>query len=499
MKDSKLIKILEKLPKKVFKRLGLAVNSPYFNKKQDLLVFYDFLKKHFPLYQQEDITYEKAHYFVFPKLAFNKKEIGYLMSDLTRLIEKILAIEKMEDDLVQKETYLLGTFNDLGLEKAFNKTLNDANKQMENHLYRNSIYYHKLYALYVAENEFFLQQHRHIADQSLQSALDNLDLFYLSEKFRIASEILNRSNMIQSEYQLELIDELLNFVESAPALQEEPAIAIYSTILKGLKEKEQNKDNDLKINDEKPVPIFEQLIGLLEIQSEYFSKKEAKAMFVQAINYCIRKSNSGDKSYVKQLLGLYRMIIEKDLLLEKDQLSPWTYMNVITTGIRNEEFEWTEKFINEYKEYLLPKFKENAYNYNLAYLYFNKKQYSQAISLLNQVVFDDVYYSCESKALLLRIYFMTEELDAFYSLVDSFRLFIKRNKLITDNIKEMYINIIRFLNRITRLKPGDKTALMKIKQDVVETKKVLNYTWLIDQIDERLGQNTSTSLATKKD
>ena len=476
MNDSKLILILRKLPKKDFRKLGLMAESPFFNKKKDLTVFYSFLSSVYPEFEEKKVGYEQAHKFVFRGQKFNKKEVGYLMTDMVRLVEDIFCYEMLENDLAKKEDYLLETYNQMELEKAFKKSLNDSSKIINNYQFKDSNYYFVKYQLALRENKFFTMQRKHIADESLQGALNNLDLFYLSEKFRISSEILNRQNMLRNNYELTLVDELLDFIKNTE-LGQVSTIAIYSTILKGLK-------------TDDPI-YFEKLTALLNEHSEDFPRTEAREMYIHAINYCVRKIHSGEKNYSSRLLSLYKSTIEKELIFDQGTISPWTYMNIITIGIRNNEFEWTEDFIHEYKKFLKPQFAENAYNYNLAYFYFNKKEYDKAIELLNRVVFSDIYYNCESKALLLRIYYAQGEVDTFYSMIDSFRIFLSRNKLISENNKEMYFNLIRFIKRLFRITKGDAKNLQKLKEDIQESKRVINSGWLHDQIEMKMGKASS--------
>ncbi len=457
------------------------------------------MAKHHSEYKSTYIEYEQAHAYVFPNQPFSKKEVGYLMSDLVRVIEQMLAYERLEGDLVQKNVYLLELFNERDLPKSFKKTLGDATKTVKKYPYKTTAYYNALYQLHLQENRFFTKQRKHIADESLQLALDHLDLFYLSEKFRIACEIINRQNMIRSEYHLDFIDELLEFIEDHP-IAEEPAIAIYSTILKtmldefGLLTKKNGKNKQDLDGDKGIDQSFIKLIQLLENHASVFPQLEAREMFIHAINYCVRRihanakahANEKQEGFVKQLFELYKLVIEKGLLFADGSISPWTYMNIVNVGIRNDEFEWTEKFIEEFKEYLRPQFKENAYNYNLAYFLFYRKDYDKAIKQLNQVIFDDVYYSCESKGLLLRIYYMTEELGPFYSLADSFRIYLRRNKLITESKKELYYNLIRFLNRLTKIIKGDNKSLSKLKNQINDTQKVINIKWLLDQVESKM-------------
>lgn len=471
MFDSKLVDMLQKMPKKLFKQLGLMVVSPYFNKKPDLILFYQFFEKYYPRFVEKKITYEKCHDFVYPQKKFNKKEIGYLMTDLVRIIESLLTEEKMKSKTGLENILLMEALLDLGLDKPFNQVLRSAYSALEDHPYRDPPYHYSKYQLYAQENAYFADSQKYQYDESLQRAVNELDLFYLTQKMHLACEMLNRQNVVNADYDYLLIEEIQAFFIKNPELvKANPGIAIHNLIFKGFKD----PDTD--------VELFDELLQLLHEHAELFPPEEAKGMYFHTINFCARKIHAGKKYFINKVFELYKSILTKNLILAEGHITPWTYMNIVTVGIRSNELTWTEEFIEEYKNKLRPEFKENAYHYNLAYLYFNQQQYEKAIDQLNQVVFDNVYYSCESRSLLLRIYYAKEEFEAFYSLIDSFRVYLRRNKLITDKKKTMYQNLIKFVNRLSKLVKGDNEALEFLEQQIKDTKLIINEEWLMDQV-----------------
>ena len=52
--------------------------------------------------------------------------------------------------------------------------------------------------------------------------------------------------------------------------------------------------------------------------------------------------------------------------------------------------------------------------------------------MLLKVEFNDVYYHLDSKSLLMKVYFELDEYDAFSSLVDAFKIYLRRNQTISE-------------------------------------------------------------------
>src|SRR5690606_2223412 len=121
-------------------------------------------------------------------------------------------------------------------------------------------------------------------------------------------------------------------------------------------------------------------------------------------------------------------------------LTPWSFKNIVTNGLRLSEFDWVEKFIHDYSSRLDEKHRENAVTFNLAQLFFYKKDYPKVISHLSQVEYEDITYNLNSKTLLMASYFELDELEALNSLLDTFRVYLNRNKKIPATRRKHYLN-----------------------------------------------------------
>jgi len=72
-------------------------------------------------------------------------------------------------------------------------------------------------------------------------------------------------------------------------------------------------------------------------------------------------------------------------------------------------------FIHQNKRKIRASVRENTYHYNLAVYYYATSQYKKALQLLYQVDFTDI--RCD-----------LGESEAFSALVETFRIYVKRNK-----------------------------------------------------------------------
>lgn len=194
---------------------------------------------------------------------------------------------------------------------------------------------------------------------------------------------------------------------------------------------------------------------------------------------------------------MYKHILSNGLVFDENKNIQWDFKNFVTIGLRLKEYEWTFEMTATFKNHLPVTTSENAHTYNLANYYYETGEYKKATRLLNSVEFTDIYYSLDSKAMLLKIYYKVEEEESFYSLVSSFGIYLKRNKLISRDNAEVYENLIRFIKKAFNLKiklpyQRNKAYFDKIgilKQKVSETRKVANINWLLQKIDLLLNKD----------
>lgn len=87
--------------------------------------------------------------------------------------------------------------------------------------------------------------------------------------------------------------------------------------------------------------------------------------------------------------------------------------------------------------------------------------------------------------MLLKTYFELEEYLALDSLVDSFRIYLRRSSKIPKEVKQQYMNVLRFAKRLSTLHPGDQKGVLRVKNQVVNCKALAAKRWLMEKIGER--------------
>lgn len=464
MLGSKLIRLLRTLDKKELKEFHLFTGSAFFNKNESLLLFLEQLSAYHPDLNQDILNREQffSKNPVFP--AYSDQKVRYLLSDLTKVLEEFIAYKEFKRNPFNAHFQLANALLRRNQEKFFLQELEVLKNMNESAAFRDHGYYFNLHQLSEIAYEYTSGSRNRAFDTSLQELMDNLEISYLSKSLRFYCEMINRRNILSVTYNLRFFDQVMNYIQEG-GFDDIPAIRIYRLIYISLMQPG-NHENYLSLLKE------------LDQTHHLFSLKEQRGMYVFAQNYCIRRINAGEKGALEDIFALYQKMVDRDLIYEGNYVSQPDFKNIVTTGLRLGASEWVESFIEKYRSNLHPDFSENAYNYSMAWVYFTRKAYDKALRILLRVEFNDVYYHLDAKSLLMKVYYEMNEFDPFLSLVDAFKIYLRRNRFISELQKKTYSNFIALLNKLMKVKLGKLVMSPELHQEIVKTKPAADLIWL---------------------
>jgi hypothetical protein len=108
-------------------------------------------------------------------------------------------------------------------------------------------------------------------------------------------------------------------------------------------------------------------------------------------------------------------------------------------------------------------------------LLFEKNEYVESLNQLTKVKLDSFIYSVDSYILRLQIYYELNYFDTTVSLIDTFRHYIRNNKIISADLNLKYNNFLRYYKKILKLKKKPEfTEIINFKKMLEEEKITLN-------------------------
>ncbi|MEX0813682.1 MAG: hypothetical protein WD048_15800 [Chitinophagales bacterium] len=473
MQSSQLIQSLKYLNPDTFKRFGAFVHSPYHNTNEKLQKLYSQIAASHPDLTSNKLDKKTVYPTVFLKEKFNGDKLRAMMSLLLKLLKEFLVIEQIKKSPETFNQLLLEQYQNLGMNKQYDTMLKKSQNIMSDSDQKDTAYFLKQHLLDEKIYDYAVQNKTPNLNKDLQNLLVNLDIYYAAKRLKYSCEALNRKNIAGESFEEISLMDIKPYSEKL-ALEKVPLIDIYLQIFQTL-EDENNESN------------FEKLVKLLEENSSIFPAEENKVMYGYAMNFCIKKINEGRNEYLEKLFKLYKLLLEFNIIFEGKYISQWDYKNIVTVGLRLNEIEWTEYFINHYEKYLNPNVRDNAFKYNLANLSYFKKDFSQTMELLREVEFTEISYELSSKSLLLKSYYELNEFNALFAQAETFKLFLRRNKRISDYQKTIYKNLIRYIVKLAKLKSRFQKVPKKVRDEIESTAQIADKSWLLKKIKENTG------------
>lgn len=471
LQKSKLIQLLITLNSKELKWFEHYIHSPFFNKNENVVKLFNALKGFHPEFDEDKLSVDMLFKEIFPEdESVEEQKLRYVMTDLTKLLENYLAYIEYDKNEIYKKNLLLKALQSRDQEKHFMSTLEEAYQIQKKRPFRDVNYYFNQHLIEESSYLHSLSLRPRSISSSLQEAVDNLDYYYLSNRLRYSCAILNREELLQERYNNFFLAPILSFLETYDT-EKTPSIAIYHEISMLYRNPEQQQH-------------YEHLLQLLETHKDKFTEEEVKDMYVHALNYCFRKLNAGNAEYLEIVMKLYKYLIKNEIIFEKGYILPNTVKNIVTLALRSGELEWTEWFLNNYKDRILPESRESTFHYNMANIYYFKKEFSNTLKSLQMYDANDIYYHIDGKALLLKTYYELDEQEPFFSLADAFTNYIKRNKLIADQQRKSYLNFIKYTRKIMQARINQRQDSEILRDELQALSGTVNLQWLYEKLNE---------------
>jgi hypothetical protein len=228
-----------------------------------------------------------------------------------------------------------------------------------------------------------------------------------------------------------------------------------------------------------------------EMKKHYnkLSVTDRKNMFIVLTSHCKAMVLKGDQKFYREHFEINKDFIKTKACYEGNNfIAHYIYTSIALNALEIKEYDWAVKFINGYKPEVHIDFRESVYNYCYSYYYIYKGDYEKALEALSKVQTFDIQYKLYVNMTLLIIYYCKNETESFFSLVDSFRHFLKRNKVLKKADFVLFGNFIKYVNKIYHIKlKNPETSgpeLYNLKKEIEANHKIIRTKWLLDEVDE---------------
>ena len=461
MINSKLWQILSVLTREEWNELCDFVESPYFNKRAEVVRLLHALEQ----YRRGEPDKMAVFGQVFPGKAFSDHRLRQSMSFLLQLVYAYLELQGFRAAEPDRLLVRSAAMRRRGLNDRSAEVLSVAANQLNEGISRNADYHDLCYRIALDSYKTRFERITPGAAE-MQNLSDGLDHAYISRKLWQACFLWSHQQMSGTSYNHGLLSAVVAYVEQN-SLADIPAIGTYFYCYKALT----GTDSDNN---------FEQFIRKLQQENSRFSDEELRDLYLLALNFCIRKVNGGSRTYLAFQFELYRDGISRGYFTTEGTLSRNTYLNAVTTALALQEYDWAIQFTDNYRGQLPAPYRKPLWQFNHARLSFARHDTGRALELLRDMEVRDTMLMTAIKTLQIKIFYETSEMDLLESHLQALQTFIRRRKADMGYHQTNYLNMIRLLRRRMEIPDSDREAVRNWTIQVMETQYVAERDWLLE-------------------
>lgn len=314
----------------------------------------------------------------------------------------------------------------------------------------------KVFLFWLYQQEVLREKDIRRADEKMEAMEANLDEFYACNKLRILCEQVNRQKILKkAESDRDYASEAKYLYENINS----DLVGAYYHLFLLIYQAEEAEFLKIKAFVSEPQQ------GL---------KKEYLQEFISYLmNFCIRKFNDGDLSYVRHYLDFIRKLEAIDGLLLGGVIGVGRLKNAVLSLHLLEGVDAAQSFIDEYGSKLAERHKPYLLLAQ-ASLDLDKQLLQKAFKGITNfqqspVYLHDLYYKLTCDKLLLKCYYELGERKAILSRIDGIKAYIRSGRRLPPKRVEKNLN---FLHTIERLAKNEFVQVLEIDYTIPD------YRWL---------------------
>ncbi len=476
MKNSKLIVFLKTLSSTEMREWGKYIEANSTKNVESTMLFFEYLQKQYPKFEEAKIEKELIAEKLYPEEKNGVKKIDNLIYKFWSILENYLVMKEIENQPRQKELFLLDALKYRKLDKYFFKKADELEKEWTENIKDGAENYLNLYKLKMGKLTHSNFKEKKNVDE-LRKAERDLEKHYLSSRFIMnAGTVITKEQIIDKQVVRRIIDidKLIELVDQKEICKDGFLKYYYEVYEESVKEKFEIKKLKSKI---------------ITYKNYYQSLSNSEKIDVSNILLiCLLKHyNNGNLEALNEIHELNKFMAEKKILIGKNYtIEIPNFHSIVNIACAVGKTEWAISFVDNYKKYLKTEYKEDVVSIAKSSIYMREKKYEKVLQNLAQVKFQYITDQLISRTLLLISYFELDNYEVmFINKTKSFRLFLLRNKEISDKSRKSFNNFIKYINKLYDIKYKNGSHKIKlIKKEIEKENEIVYKSWLFEKINE---------------
>ncbi len=477
-----IIQILRSFSCKELKLFNEFIHNPFHNKNLKVIKFFDLLIKYHPDYSSENLSKQSLFKFMMGNAVYKESYIRNLFSDLNVLAEKFLKINLTECNPAFEKLFIEDLKN-RDLIDITEKKIRAFEKKIKSGKAKDHSYYEDVNFIY--EIKSFLIVDKSLTDDFRDKQLKNTTKLFLLSILENVFYMLVEEQRVNVKHRYDFLKHSLKYMKSHQTeFEDSPLLMIYFHLsicfLSG-----QPEESDEHFN----------------IAGKYFrnnysalTKIDRKNIYSVMQVYYINRISAGDNSRNKDFLKFMLEMLKFNVLShrESDYIDLNLYRNILILCTMEKEINILKKFISKYIRFVDEQSRDSILAYSNSQLNFLQGKFQNTLDLCNNINLNDLlnstndnlYFKNDIKTLTLKSLYELNAFENAISYIDAYRHFLRKSKLIKEEMRNNYLLFVNSVSELIRLKfKFDEYAFAKFKTKIYSS-KFTNVQWILEKLNE---------------
>ena len=482
MLNSSLLEILRTFNPDEIKKFEDFILSPYFNKKAGVIKLYSEIKKYFPDFKNENLKREIVWKKLFPDRKFNYGIMKNLIFDLHKLTENFLQVLNFEFNEINKSNRLLIELMRRKLDRLFEKEAKETKKllnksKVDTVYFQNKHLFDSVYQSYFFNNKISIERYNHIREFN-----SSLMEFFFSAFFNRNAALAVDKLDLNLDFDKDSVKTVTDFFNVSPSNTKEDVLVYYY---------------DFEIAEQRNnYEAFKKFKDLIGKNYSRYTKRQQYNFYTGLIEFCYHNLEN-DLLSKSEIFEVCKSMLEKGLHTNDTNkyMNQFLYLGIADAVLSCKEFEWTKKFIEDYKEKLNPEIRENFYDKALIKYFIEAGEFENALEKLSTIKFTSPRDKFDTKIFQFKIYYELNDVEGLSLLIDSSRHYIAKDKHLSDVQKKSFLKFTGIMKKLVSIKSevntNDNTE-MKIEdlRKEILSEEPPEKKWLYMKIEELKAENS---------
>lgn len=426
MKELQLTQILRTFSNEELKSFRKFLTSPYNKSRRNLGKLLDCIIQFHPEFESKKLSKESVFKKIFPGEDYQEKKLMNFVFDLTEVSKDFLMIESL---LKNKSDSHLYTCRGLYNKKLFNnclKLLNKTESELVPGFSAGKDYFNKKRKIlsmkisyHLSNNDFFKMKEAQDKYYEISAIQFFIDYTWMrcadhTTSYRVINKEKNEIiEMISGSFD---VNKLLNLSEKFDR------DLLYLTklhyyILKTASEPKNTKN-------------YFSLKKLFFSDLDKFDREEKFQILSHMINFCGENIVDYSEDFAKEILEIYKIMLEYKAYSysESEYLLFTDYRNILLLSVTYFDKEFIKILIKDHYKLLNPEYHRDVIPFSKSYLHFLEGYFEKCLEMISEVERYDHGLKFDLRTLKLLSYYELDYIEQSYSLIDSYKHFIKNSK-----------------------------------------------------------------------